>query len=125
MLVSKIFISNSKFHLFRRWLRAKPSYPKIKLKKDGGERDNGHVQLLKSRGQHLLTNSRVLDAIVSTSNINPEDTVLEIGPGTGNLTLKLLKVAKKVVAIEIDKRMVDIVGERAAQSGLQDRLNVS
>ncbi|XP_073142537.1 ribosomal RNA small subunit methyltransferase, mitochondrial [Henckelia pumila] len=125
LLISKIFISNSRFHLFRRWLRAKPSYPKIKLKKDGGERDNGHVvQLLKSRGQHLLTNSRVLDAIVATSNINPEDTVLEIGPGTGNLTLKLLQVAKKVVAIEIDKRMVDILGQRAAQSGLHDRLNL-
>ncbi|XP_075493056.1 ribosomal RNA small subunit methyltransferase, mitochondrial-like [Primulina tabacum] len=124
MLVSKFFISNSRFHLFRQWLRAKSTYLKIKPKKDGGERDTRHVQLLKSRGQHLLTNSRVLDAIVATSNINPEDTVLEIGPGTGNLTLKLLQVAKKVVAIEIDKRMVEIVGERAAQSGLQDRLNL-
>ncbi|KZV25958.1 putative dimethyladenosine transferase [Dorcoceras hygrometricum] len=125
MLVSKIFISNSRFDSFRRWLRAKPSYPKNKIKKYEGDRNNGHaVQLLKSRGQHLLTNSRILDAIVSKSSISPEDTVLEIGPGTGNLTLKLLEVAKKVVAIEIDKRMVDVLGERVAQAGLQDRLNL-
>lgn len=79
----------------------------------------------KSKGQHILTNQRVLDSIVRKSNINPDDTVLEIGPGTGNLTLKLLEVSKKVHAIEIDKRMVEILNKRAVRGGFQDRLNVS
>lgn len=70
-------------------------------------------------------NPRVLNSIVQKSNILPTDTVLEIGPGTGNLTLKLLQVAEKVVAIEIDKRMVEILHKRVSERGLQDRLTVS
>lgn len=83
------------------------------------------VHLHKSRGQHLLTNPRVLDAIVSKSGVGPSDTVLEIGPGTGNLTLKLLEKAGHVVAVEIDKRLVEILRSRVAESGLEDRITVS
>ncbi|KAL2497701.1 Ribosomal RNA adenine dimethylase family protein [Abeliophyllum distichum] len=101
------------------------SYPKEQWRRRRGEgEEEGSIQLLKSRGQHLLTNPRVLESIVRTSRIKPEDTVLEIGPGTGNLTLKLLEVAKKVVAVEIDKRMVEILCKRTAEGGLRDRLNV-
>lgn len=90
--------------------------------KDGGE--EGKIRLLKSRGQHLLTNPRVLDSIVRVSDIKPDDTVLEIGPGTGNLTLKLLESAKHVVAVEIDNRMIDSLRKRAAASGFEERLNI-
>lgn len=83
-----------------------------------------HLHLLKSRGQHLLINPRVLDTIVKKSNIQPNDTVLEIGPGTGNLTFKLLEVAERVNAIEIDKRMVEILHKKAAERGVDDRLTV-
>ncbi|KAL3525337.1 hypothetical protein ACH5RR_013709 [Cinchona calisaya] len=83
-----------------------------------------HLQLFKSRGQHLLTNPRVLDTIVKRSDIQPGDTVLEIGPGTGNLTFKLLEVAERVNAIEIDKRMVEILHKKASERGFADRLNV-
>lgn len=88
------------------------------------ENQEANIYLLKSRGQHLLTNPRVLDSIVRKSNILPTDTVLEIGPGTGNLTLKLLSVAERVIAIEIDKRMVEILNKRAAEHGLDDKLTV-
>ncbi|KAA8544390.1 hypothetical protein F0562_022402 [Nyssa sinensis] len=88
------------------------------------ENQEGHLHLYKSRGQHILTNPRVLESIVRKSDIKPTDTILEIGPGTGNLTLKLLGVAKKVVAVEIDKRMVEILHNRVAQHGLADRLTV-
>ncbi|KAM3285780.1 ribosomal RNA small subunit methyltransferase, mitochondrial [Capsicum chacoense] len=88
------------------------------------ENEEAQIYLLKSRGQHLLMNPRVLNTIVQKSNILPTDTVLEIGPGTGNLTLKLLEVAEKVIAIEIDKRMVEILHKRVAERGLQDRLTV-
>jgi 18S rRNA (adenine1779-N6/adenine1780-N6)-dimethyltransferase len=47
-----------------------------------------------------------LNNIIEKSGIKPTDTVLEIGPGTGNLTQLLLEKAKKVIAIEIDPRMI-------------------
>lgn len=89
---------------------------------DGGEEVK--LRLYKSRGQHLLTNPRVLDSIVRVSDIKSDDTVLEIGPGTGNLTLKLLEASNNVFAIEIDNRMVDSLRKRVAAAGLQERLNV-
>jgi len=82
-------------------------------------------QLHKSRGQHILTNPRVLDSIVKRAQVLPTDTVLEIGPGTGNLTVRLLESARRVVAVEIDGRMVDALQMRAERLGLQDRLTVS
>ncbi|KAF4371875.1 hypothetical protein G4B88_016938 [Cannabis sativa] len=92
---------------------------------DDDKNDKGtHLHLYKSKGQHLLTNQRILDTIVRKSAIEPTDTVLEIGPGTGNLTVKLLEAASKVFAIEIDSRMVEILDKRALESGLQDRLTV-
>ncbi|KAF5463174.1 hypothetical protein F2P56_019110 [Juglans regia] len=88
------------------------------------ENREARLHLYKSRGQHILTNPRVLDSIVRKSHIKPTDTVLEIGPGTGNLTLRLLEAAKYVVAVEIDKRMVEVLHKRVAERGLQDRLSV-
>lgn len=87
-------------------------------------KDGRRIYLYKSRGQHILTNPRVLDAIVRKARIRPTDTVLEIGPGTGNLTLKLLEAADKVVAVEIDTRMIEILNRRVSECGLGDRLTV-
>ncbi|KAL6222330.1 hypothetical protein ACLB2K_005722 [Fragaria x ananassa] len=83
-----------------------------------------YFQLYKSKGQHILTNQRILDSIVRKSDIKPTDTVLEIGPGTGNLTLKLLEAANKIVAFEIDKRMVEALHKRVVERGVGDRLTV-
>ncbi len=60
----------------------------------------------KSFGQHILSNPHILNNIVEKSAIKPTDVVLEIGPGTGNLTQLLLERAKKVIAVELDPRMV-------------------
>ncbi|KAK9670156.1 hypothetical protein RND81_13G181800 [Saponaria officinalis] len=87
-------------------------------------RSDCDFQLYKSRGQHLLTSARVLDAIVQKSDIKSSDTVLEIGPGTGNLTLRLLDAAQKVVAVEIDSRMADALQKRVADFGLEDSLTL-
>lgn len=89
------------------------------------ENQEGNLYLYKSWGQHILTNPRILDSIVRKSAIRPTDTVLEIGPGTGNLTLKLLEAANKVVAIEIDNRMVEILHRRVLERGFEDKLTVS
>ncbi|KAK6922668.1 Ribosomal RNA adenine methyltransferase KsgA/Erm [Dillenia turbinata] len=94
--------------------------------KKNDEKREGHVpiQLHKSRGQHILTNPRVLDTIVRKSEIKPTDTVLETGTGTGNLNLRLLvlEVAKKVVAVEIDGRVVEILNNRVAERGYEEKL---
>ena len=92
--------------------------------KNNRENSECHFRLLKSKGQHLLTNARVLDSIVKTSHIKTSDTVLEIGPGTGNLTIRLLEACRSVVAVEIDQRMVETLRKRVADLGFEDRLTV-
>ena len=57
-------------------------------------------------GQHILKNPLVVQGIVDKAALRPTDTVLEIGPGTGNMTAKMLDKVKKVIACEIDPRMV-------------------
>lgn len=64
------------------------------------------IEFHKSKGQHILKNPLVVQSIVEKSGLKCTDVVLEIGPGTGNLTMKLLEQAKKVVAVELDPRMV-------------------
>ena len=66
----------------------------------------GGIEFQKSKGQHILKNPLVVQSIVQKSGLKSTDIVLEIGPGTGNLTVKLLDIAKRVIAVEIDPRMV-------------------
>ena len=65
-------------------------------------------------GQHILKNPLVVKTIVEKAALRPSDTVLEIGPGTGNLTVKLLEQCKKVVAVEFDPRMVAELQKRVS-----------
>lgn len=65
----------------------------------------------KNFGQNFLVDERVLDKIVASANITPEDIVLEVGPGIGTLTQALAKKAKKVIAVEIDKTLIPILQE--------------
>ena len=60
----------------------------------------------KSKGQNFLINETVLEKIVQAANLQPNDNVLEIGPGFGILTEELIKRAQKVLCIELDKRLV-------------------
>uniref|UniRef100_A0A453BEZ0 rRNA adenine N(6)-methyltransferase n=1 Tax=Aegilops tauschii subsp. strangulata TaxID=200361 RepID=A0A453BEZ0_AEGTS len=84
---------------------------------------DGRFRLHKPRGQHLLTNPRVLDAIARHAALRPGDAVLEVGPGTGNLTARLLaSPADRVTAVEIDPRMVDAVTARFGALDLAHKL---
>ncbi|MBQ9827417.1 MAG: 16S rRNA (adenine(1518)-N(6)/adenine(1519)-N(6))-dimethyltransferase RsmA [Lachnospiraceae bacterium] len=65
-------------------------------------------------GQNFLIDDRVLDKIIDASGITGEDTVLEIGPGIGTLTERLLQKAKSVIAVEIDRDLVAILQETLA-----------
>mmetsp|Transcript_39658 Transcript_39658/g.74369 ORF Transcript_39658/g.74369 Transcript_39658/m.74369 type:complete len:337 (-) Transcript_39658:150-1160(-) len=71
----------------------------------------------KKHGQHLLKNPGILDKIVSACDLKPTDVAFEIGPGTGNLTMRLLEASKRVVAYEIDPRMAAEVRKRAVNAG--------
>lgn len=63
----------------------------------------------KAFGQNFLVNEKAFEKIIETAELSKKDLVLEIGPGIGNLTLKLAKKTKKVIAIEKDKRMCEIL----------------
>ena len=60
----------------------------------------------KRLGQNFLTDANVIYDIIDAADILPEDTVVEIGAGLGFVTEQLVKIAKKVVAIELDEDMV-------------------
>jgi len=61
----------------------------------------------KSRGQNFLVHERVIDAIVRLVDLSPRDEVLEIGPGLGFLTRRLIASAANVWAVEVDGVLVD------------------
>lgn len=88
---------------------------------DGRHRHVG-VNLHHSLGQHLLKNPLVTAAMIEKASVNMTDVVLEIGPGTGNLTLKLLECCKRVVAIEHDPRMVVELQKRVHGTELAHKL---
>eukprot|EP01133_Synstelium_polycarpum_P010263 gene10263-11970_t len=81
-------------------------------------------QMNKSYGQHLLKNPLIIDAIVDKSQLKSTDTVLEIGPGTGNLTVKLLENCKKVIAVEVDPRMAAELQKRVASTPYASHLQI-
>ena len=66
----------------------------------------------KNLGQNFLINDEVVEKIIDSAEVNEEDLVIEIGPGLGNLTEYLLERAGKVIAIELDNRMIEILQDR-------------
>ena len=60
----------------------------------------------KGLGQHFLVDPQAVIKIVDSAEIAEHDTVLEVGPGLGTLTLHLAQRAKRVIAVEIDERML-------------------
>ena len=66
----------------------------------------------KNLGQNFLIDDETVEKIVEVSEITLEDLVIEIGPGLGTLTQKLLEKAGKVIAVEIDNKMIRILKER-------------
>lgn len=66
----------------------------------------------KSLGQNFLTNTEIIKEIVDNANLTQDDIVLEIGPGEGILTESLAEKSKKVIAIEIDDRLIPILNDK-------------
>lgn len=70
----------------------------------------------KSLGQNFMHDPNTIEKIVSTAELMPDDTVVEIGPGTGELTAVLAEYAKHVMAIELDERLEPILEDRFAKT---------
>ena len=71
-----------------------------------------NIRANKSLGQNFLISEQVVNEIVESSKIDKEDLVIEIGPGLGTLTKYLLEKVGKVIGIELDKKMVEILQDR-------------
>ncbi|CAD7929560.1 unnamed protein product [Amoebophrya sp. A120] len=107
----------------KRTVVVKANEKAVKTKTAGGQKLKSNKQqtaplskqLLadKSFGQNFLKNPGILDKIMKAADVQGFEIAYEIGPGTGNLTSRLLKEAKQVIAQEIDPRMVAAVQKRA------------
>ena len=71
-----------------------------------------NITASKKLGQNFLIDDNVINSIIDISNINNNDLIIEIGPGLGTLTKRLLEKAGKVIAIELDTRMITILNDR-------------
>ncbi|XP_055382842.1 probable dimethyladenosine transferase [Condylostylus longicornis] len=78
----------------------------------------------KDFGQHILKNPLVITSMIEKSALRPTDVVLEVGPGTGNMTVKILEKAKKVIACEIDTRLVAELQKRVQGTIYQPKLQI-
>ncbi len=70
------------------------------------------IEAKKNLGQHWLNDQDSLDAIVEAADIKADQFVIEIGPGTGNLTQKLLQKTNQLLAIEIDESLLKYLRNR-------------
>lgn len=81
--------------------------------------DNG-IRLNKNLGQNYLIDDFKRKKIIKYANLTENDTVLEIGPGIGTLTIKLAEEARKVIAIEQDASIFKILSERLEKEGIDN-----
>lgn len=82
------------------------------------------IMFNKDFGQHILKNPMIITSMIEKSALRPTDVALEIGPGTGNMTVKLLEKVKKVIACEIDPRLVAELQKRVQGTHFQPKLQI-
>jgi 16S rRNA (adenine1518-N6/adenine1519-N6)-dimethyltransferase len=70
----------------------------------------------KGLGQNFLVNSAILEKITTAAALTPSDLVIEVGPGLGVLTRRLLEKAGHVIAIEVDPRMIAVLRNNLGQA---------
>ncbi len=74
------------------------------------------IQAKKSLGQHFLTSKKALAEMVEAGDISASDTIIEIGPGEGVLTERILEAGPaKLIAVEKDDRLIPILGDKFSQ----------
>jgi 16S rRNA (adenine1518-N6/adenine1519-N6)-dimethyltransferase len=78
----------------------------------------------KSLGQHFLTSLSAVDAIIDAGDVVANDIILEVGPGRGMLTKKLLFFAGKVIAVEKDQELVEFLKEKFKKEIKENKLDL-
>jgi len=73
----------------------------------------------KSLGQHWLFDDSSLEAMISAGDVKAGDVVLEVGPGLGTLTIKLCRVAKRVIAVELDDSLAASLPDKVKSNNLE------
>jgi len=77
----------------------------------------------KGLGQNFLVDKSALDKIVEAAEIEENDLIIEVGPGVGTLTSELIKQAGEVVAIEMDEKLVELLGQEFKIYNLKFKIN--
>jgi len=71
-----------------------------------------HIEPTRSRGQNFLIHEETYMKIIESANLDETDTVLEVGPGLGFLTMELARRVKKVIAVELDDKLARVLKRR-------------
>lgn len=74
---------------------------------------------IKSLGQNFLVDTRIQQKIVDACNLQPDDVVVEIGPGKGAITRRILPLVQKLIAVEKDRHLASLLKEEIQQSQLE------
>lgn len=82
-----------------------------------------NLRLTKTLGQNFLTDANIIRKITDAGEISEKDLIIEVGPGIGALTVSLAQKAGKVIAIEIDKRLIPVLEETTGGFGNIELIN--
>jgi len=80
----------------------------------------GEIRPRKSMGQHFMADPNVAALIITRARFEPDDIVLEIGAGLGALTLPLAARVKRVLAVEPDRKIADLLGNELLAAGIRN-----
>jgi len=79
-----------------------------------------NIKPARSKGQNFLIKEGIYKKIILAANLDKNDTVLEVGPGLGFLTAKLAQHVEKVVAVELDNKLAEILKNRLDELGIKN-----
>src|ERR1051325_12061190 len=86
----------------------------MKPREAAGRSESKAPYASKRFGQNFLTDKTIISRIIEALNPQPQETIVEIGPGRGALTRPLLEHAGRVVAIEFDRNLIPLLNETFA-----------
>src|SRR3989338_4790287 len=82
------------------------------------DRDSKHIKPKKRLGQNFLANKGIVSKIIKSARMNADDIVLEVGPGPGALTFELARACQKVIAVEKDQELADLLRKKLTQENI-------
>lgn len=85
---------------------------KLQLQQENSLASKDNIPIKKSWGQNFLTDDNTINKIIKIINPTKNDTILEIGPGHGALTSKLLDLSKKLYTVEIDPMLYEMLKDK-------------